>query len=106
MNTTPIEKCAIGLEAEYDVKVATERGWSKFEIFPNGNLIGTSPMGETEMPVPRYRRALNNAAPDLLAACEFALKYHRMKIEQGKDSFPAQLVTALKSAIASAKNEG
>lgn len=46
------------------------------------------------------------AAPDLLAACEFALKYHRMKIEQGEYSFPAQLVTALKSAIASAKNEG
>lgn len=68
MNTTPIEKCSIGADAEYDVRIAKSKGWSEFEIYPNGNLIGTSPAGTKYEPVPQYAEMLKEAAPDLLAA--------------------------------------
>lgn len=70
MNTTPIEQCAIGADAEYDVKIAREKGWHTFSIYPNGNLIGTSPEGIADEPVPQYARMLREAAPELLAALE------------------------------------
>ena len=69
MNTTPIEKCSIGTDAEYTVKIATERGWSDFSIYPNGNLEGKAPNGETDF-VPNYARMAKDAAFDLLAALE------------------------------------
>ena len=77
MNTTPIEKCSIGPDAELTVRLATEKGWSRFLIFPNGNLIGTSPDGIEDEPVPNFGRILKDAAPDLLAALESLLTAHR-----------------------------
>ena len=32
-------------------------------------------------------------------ACRFALKYHRMLVENGRDGFPGQLVHALETAV-------
>ena len=63
MNTTPIEKCSIGPDAELTVRLATEKGWSRFLIFPNGNLIGTSPDGIEDEPVPNFGRILAEFRP-------------------------------------------
>lgn len=76
-NATPIEKCFIGADGQYDVEAAAKNGWSNFAVFPNGRLIGTSPTGETEVPVPEYHRMLIAAAPKLLAA----LKQCRAELE-------------------------
>lgn len=54
MNTTPIEQCSLSADAEYTIKAATERGWSRFVIFPSGALLGTSPDGVEDEPVPNY----------------------------------------------------
>lgn len=70
--TTPIAECSIGRDAEYTVKVATQRGWSDFSIYPNGTLEGKAPNGETDF-VADYARMAKDAAFDLLAALEALL---------------------------------
>jgi len=43
---------------------------------------------------------MHKAAPDLLSACQFALKYHEMHVEKGNGKeLPHQLATALLTAI-------
>ena len=73
-NTTPIEKCSLGKNATYDAKIAMSKGWTNLAIYPNGNLIGTSPCGIDDEFVPRYAEMLAECAPELLAALEKAKK--------------------------------
>jgi len=106
MNTTPIEKCSIGKDAEYDVKVAASKSWSEFEIYPNGNLIGTSPTGMKYEPVPRYAEMLREAAPDLLTAICDLLPYVESCVEWEQSDCPAKAdLLRIKSAIARATGE-
>lgn len=79
MNTTPIEKCYIGADAQYDVEVAAANGWSNFSIYPNGRLIGTSPAGINDEPVPQYASYLKERAPKLLAALKTVTALARIK---------------------------
>lgn len=66
-NTTPINECSIGADAEYTVKVATARGWSDFAIYPNGMLEGVNPDGQRDF-VPDFAKMAKDAAFDMLAA--------------------------------------
>jgi hypothetical protein len=65
-STTPIEKCSLGKNATYDAGIATSKGWTNLAIYPNGNLVGTSPSGIDDEFVPRYAEMLAECAPDLL----------------------------------------
>ena len=109
MNTTPIEQCSIGHDAEYTVKEATERGWSKFSMFPNGNLIGTSPEGTENEPVPNYAQTLKDAAPELLAALEWQEMTDNELREHGAnpvwETLQKSAAQKRRAAIAKAKGE-
>ena len=119
MNTTPIEQCSLSADAEYTIKAATERGWSRFVIFPSGALLGTSPDGVEDEPVPNYAQMLKDAAPELLAALEAGYNDLRTRlIQYAQSAFGASYEDAVKytdtgvpvlaqmrAAIAKAKGE-
>ena len=108
MNTTPIEQCSIGKDAQYDVQVATAKGWSNFAIFPNGRLVGTSPSGAENEIVPQYAEMLKECAPELLAVLEEARDWIEARLP---DSTPMmrgdgqQKLDKMRAAIAKAKGE-
>lgn len=105
MNTTPIERCVIGAHAELTVKLAKEKGWSNFSIFPNGSLWATSPEG-IETVVPNYAQTLKDAAPDLLAALKSCVIFMETAAKDTIDAEYAGLVLRpAKAAIASAEGE-
>lgn len=103
MNTTPIEKCSLTPDAELTVKLATEKGWSHFSIFPNGNLIGTSPDGIEDERVPDFGRILKDAALELLTALEAFAEPHFMGDHYVR--FAPRLIQNARAAIAKAKGE-
>lgn len=80
-NTTPINECSIGADAEYTVKVATARGWSDFAIYPNGTLEGVNPDGQRDI-VPDFARMAKDAAFDMLAALEAGYSDLRTRLIQ------------------------
>ncbi len=101
-HTTAIEDCSIGEKEALTVKMATERGWSGFRIFPNGTLWAIKPSGTDSDYVPDYAQILQDAAPDLLAACEAAEKL-LVKIGDPFDGDDWQAVQDIRAAIAKAK---
>lgn len=107
MNTTPIEQCSLSADAEYTVREATERGWSRFAIFPSGALLGTSPDGVEDEPVPNYAQTVKDAAPELLAVVEAYLQWHDgdESDETMKRWLDVEGIPAMRAAIAKAKGE-
>ena len=102
MNTTPIEKCAIGAHAQRTVDIATKKGWSNFSIFPNGNLYGIAPDGQ-ESHVPDYAQREKDAAPLLLAAAKRIAAYGNVYRYRETEISPYEQLIA---AIAAAESEG
>jgi len=109
-HTTAIEDCSIGEEEKLTVKLATERGWSGFRIFPNGNLWAVHPDCPDGGPVPDYAQTLRDAAPELLAACEMESGFREINFSNYDEDDVRRLqdwafafVDAARAAIAKAK---